>query len=133
MGKKPSASSSYVQPYKYPSPNVPLSAIRRFARQIAERFRPHQIILFGSYAYGRPTEDSDVDLLVLMTVPPEEVRRKVVEIRLRVPHPYPLDLLVRSPEQIDYRVALNDWFFKEVMEKGQVLYERPNTGVCAEG
>ena len=56
----------YRQPYRYASPNIPLSAIRRFARQIAERFRPEKIILFGSYAYGRPHNESDVDLLVIM-------------------------------------------------------------------
>src|SRR5947209_7096880 len=43
---------------------VPLAAIRQFARQVAERFNPDRIILFGSYAYGHPDADSDVDILV---------------------------------------------------------------------
>jgi hypothetical protein len=46
--------AQYVQPYRYASPNVPFSAIRRFARRIADRFQPDKIILFGSYAYGKP-------------------------------------------------------------------------------
>src|SRR5262245_34279405 len=46
--------------------DVPLSAIRRFARQVAERFHPDKIILFGSHAYGTPHADSDVDILVIM-------------------------------------------------------------------
>jgi hypothetical protein len=54
MATNRSARTRYVQPYRYPSPNVPLAAIRRFARQIAERFHPEQIVLFGSYAYGTP-------------------------------------------------------------------------------
>jgi hypothetical protein len=54
----------YVQPYRYASPNIPLAAIRRFARRIAERFQPDKIVLFGSYAYGTPHNESDVDLLV---------------------------------------------------------------------
>ena len=66
MAKKQPAAPRYVQPYRYPSPNIPMSAIRRFARQIAERFHPDKIILFGSYAYGTPHEESDVDLLVIM-------------------------------------------------------------------
>jgi len=66
MAKKRSAPVSYVQPYRYRSPNIPLSAIRRFVRQIAERFHPDKIILFGSYAYGQPHAESDVDLLVIM-------------------------------------------------------------------
>src|SRR5205823_4188290 len=51
--------------YKYQSPNIPMAAIRRFAHQIGLRFKPDKIILFGSYAYGRPREESDVDLLVI--------------------------------------------------------------------
>jgi hypothetical protein len=53
MAKKQTA-RRYVQPYRYASPNIPLAAIRRFARRIAERFQPEKIILFGSYAYGNP-------------------------------------------------------------------------------
>src|SRR4051794_31061312 len=48
------------------SPGVPLRAIRKLAREIAEKFRPERIILFGSHAYGTPHADSDVDLLVIM-------------------------------------------------------------------
>jgi hypothetical protein len=58
MSKK-SASPRYVQPYRYASPNIPPAAIRRFAHRIAERFQPEKIILFGSYAYGKPHEESD--------------------------------------------------------------------------
>ncbi|HWY87583.1 MAG TPA: hypothetical protein VNX28_12695 [Gemmataceae bacterium] len=49
MAKKPTT-PQYVQPYRYASPNIPLGAIRRFARRIAERLGPEKIILFGSYA-----------------------------------------------------------------------------------
>ena len=50
----------------YRGAEVPLRVIRRFARQVAERFRPEKIILFGSYACGTPHADSDVDILVVM-------------------------------------------------------------------
>jgi hypothetical protein len=50
MAKTRTAPGAYVQPYRYPSPHIPLSATRRFARKIADRFHPHKIILFGSYA-----------------------------------------------------------------------------------
>ena len=59
MSKPPSAPARYRQPYRYASPDIPLSAIKRFARQIAEKFHPDKIILFGSYAYGKPHEESD--------------------------------------------------------------------------
>lgn len=89
---------------------------------IVREFAPLQVILFGSYAYGTPTEDSDVDLLVVMDIPELETRRQAVEIRQRIPRRFPMDLLVRSPKEIAYRVSYNDWFLREITEKGEVLY-----------
>jgi predicted nucleotidyltransferase len=66
MATNPTSSARHVQAYRYPSPDIPRSAIRRFARQIAERFHPKRVILFGSYAHGTPQAESDVDLLVIM-------------------------------------------------------------------
>ena len=89
---------------------------------IVREFAPLQVILFGSYAYGTPTEESDVDLLVVMDIPESETRRQAVEIDQRIPHRFRMDLLVRSPDEIAYRVAYNDWFLREITEKGEVLY-----------
>ena len=89
---------------------------------IVQEFTPLQVILFGSYAYGTPTEDSDVDLLVVMDIPKSEFRNKALEIRQRIPSRFSLDLLVRSPEEIAYRVSYNDWFLREITEKGDLLY-----------
>ena len=66
MTKQASSVTRYVQPYRYKSPDIPMSAIKRFARRIAAKFHPEKIILFGSYAYGTPHEESAVDLLVIM-------------------------------------------------------------------
>ncbi|MDE0427728.1 MAG: HEPN domain-containing protein [Candidatus Poribacteria bacterium] len=90
---------------------------------IVREFAPLQVILFGSYAYGTPTEDSDVDLLVVMPIPKSETRRQTVEILQRIPRRFRMDLLVRSPEEIAYRVSYNDWFLREITEKGKVLYQ----------
>ena len=89
---------------------------------IVREFSPLQVILFGSYAYGTPTEDSDVDLLVVMDIPESETRRQAVKIRQRIPRRFSMDLLVRSPEEIAYRVSYNDWFLREITENGEVLY-----------
>ena len=89
-------------------------------------FDPLQVILFGSYAYGMPTEDSDVDLLVVMEIPESQTRCQAVEILQRIPRRFSMDLLVRSPEEIAYRVAYNDWFLREITERGEVLYESRN-------
>ena len=89
---------------------------------IVREFAPLQVILFGSYAYGTPTEDSDVDLLVVMDIPESETRRQAGEILQRIPRRFSMDLLVRSPEEIAYRISYNDWFLREITEKGEVLY-----------
>ena len=89
---------------------------------IVQEFAPLQVILFGSYAYGTPTEDSDVDLLVVMDIPKSEFRNKAIEIQQRIPSRFSLDLLVRSPAEIAYRVSYNDWFLREITEKGDFLY-----------
>ena len=90
---------------------------------IVREFAPEQVILFGSYAYGTPTEHSDVDLLVVMPIPEAEPHRQEKAIQKRIPHQFRMHLLVRSPEEITTRVAQNDWFLREILEKGaeQVL------------
>ena len=96
--------------------------IRDYAAAIGQKFRPQRIILFGSYAYGKPTPDSDVDLLVIM---PHRGRgvKKAIEIDTKVPAPFPCDLLVRTPKKLEERVTLGDFFIKEIIAKGLVLYE----------
>ena len=96
--------------------------IQATCNDIVREFTPLQVVLFGSYAYGTPTEDSDVDLLVVMDIPKSEFRSKAVEIQQRIPHRFRLDLLVRSPEEIAYRVSYNDWFLREITEKGDFLH-----------
>jgi predicted nucleotidyltransferase len=104
---------------------VSRSAIRSVVNRIAERFDPERIILFGSYAYGRPTPDSDVDLLVVLQTD-ERPRAKQLEIaRALSPHPFGMDILVRTPAQLKKRIAMGDYFLREITAKGQVLYERP--------
>ena len=97
--------------------------IKRFTQAVAEKFRPHKIVLFGSYAYGKPTEDSDVDLLVIMNRTRYHGERMSLRIRHAIPAGFPLDLLVRTPAFISRRVAWGDCFTQEILTKGKVLYE----------
>lgn len=96
--------------------------IRRFSDAVAKEFRPEKIILFGSYAYGRPSEGSDVDLLVIMPFDRKQ-GRKSLEIRRRIPASFPMDLIVRTPEFIAQRLAWGDCFTQEILAKGKVLYD----------
>jgi uncharacterized protein len=101
---------------------IPRKLIRKLSDQIVHGFKPKRIILFGSYAYGRPTEHSDVDLLVVL---PFQGRAadKALEIRRQLPPYLPVDLVVRTPRELKQRLAWGDFFLREVTERGQVLYE----------
>jgi predicted nucleotidyltransferase len=127
MRKKPKPAELGVLPYRYLSPNIPLGAIRHFARRIAERFQPEKIILFGSYAYGTPHAESDVDLLVVM--PASDVVNMAIRISLAFEWPFSLDLIVRTPRYMERELRDGDWFLREIVDKGIVLYEAKNSDV----
>lgn len=93
-----------------------------FANQIAKRFNPEKIILFGSYAYGKPTEDSDVDILVIMPFKGRNPE-KATEIWMATRPKFPIDIMVRKPAELKRRLKLGDFFLREVVERGKVLYE----------
>ena len=102
--------------------------IKNLCRQIVENFHPQKIILFGSHAYGKPNADSDVDLLVVM---PFECRsvEQAIKIRQNIYLEVPLDLMARTPSQIEERIGLGDFFIKDIIERGKILYESENAGV----
>ncbi|MCG9125962.1 nucleotidyltransferase domain-containing protein, partial [Candidatus Poribacteria bacterium] len=90
---------------------------------IVREFSPRQIILFGWHAYGTPTENSDVDLLVVMDISDSETQHQASEICQRIPRRrFSMDLLVRSQEEMVYRISHNDWFLREIIERGKVFY-----------
>ena len=102
--------------------------IQRVSDEIARRFRPERIILFGSYAYGTPTEDSDVDLLVILPLP-DRGRGRASDIRLHLDVTFPLDLVVCDPEYLTRRVAQNDFFLREIVERGRALHAADHAAV----
>ena len=97
-------------------------------RRIIEQFHPQQIVLFGSYAYGEPDIDSDLDLLVVMNSddPMAKRIRRVSEVA-QVPF-LPMDLLVYTNEEIADRLAKGDSFIIEVLRKGRELYSHDTHG-----
>jgi len=97
--------------------------IADLSERIVREFNPERIILFGSYAYGRPRIDSDVDLLVVL---PFEGRgfRKSLEILNRVAPDFSVDLLARQPQDTARRYAEGDPLIREALDHGKVLYER---------
>lgn len=102
--------------------------IKNLCKEIVDRFRPHKVILFGSYAYGVPTPDSDIDLLVVMPFDGNELD-KMAEVRRELSAAMPLDVLVKTPRQLKQRIEMGDFFIREIMESGKVLYEAGDLGM----
>lgn len=101
-----------------------MAAIRRYARQVVEKFQPEKVILFGSFARGDQREGSDVDLLVVM--PARNEISKASRISYELEAPFALDLIVRTPKHMQRGLDDKDWFLKEVLETGKVLYAASN-------
>jgi predicted nucleotidyltransferase len=129
MSKKSPMRVKGTTPRWYRGAEVPMSVIRRFARNVAARFRPEKIILFGSHAHGQPHADSDVDILVVM--PARNQIDQAVRIDRAIDPPFPLDLIVRTPKTLAWRLDAGDSFLQEVVAKGKVLYEQAHQGMGA--
>src|SRR6516225_6356353 len=106
----------------YRGDKVRLSTIRKFAAQVAKRFQPEKIVLFGSHAYGTPHQDSDVDILIVMDT--RHRRGQSAKIRTEIPAPFAMDLLVRTPAFVKRRLAAGDSFLADILSRGLVLYEK---------
>ena len=102
--------------------------IEQIVAQIVAGFRPRQVILFGSYAYGQPTRDSDVDLLVVMDADGQPLRA-AARIAAVIDHPFSLDIVVVEPAALRASLARRGLFATDVLTKGIMLYEAGNDGV----
>ena len=100
------------------------SKIKQAALKIAKEIEPEKIILFGSFAYGKPTPDSDVDLLVIMESDERPAKRATAIYLVLSGKTFPMDILVRTPAELSHRLAIGDFFIKEIMERGKVVYDR---------
>ncbi len=94
-------------------------------QHIVQVLHPEKIILFGSYAYGKPTPDSDVDLLIIMETDLPTSQRYIAVSRLLDPRPFPVDILVKKPDEVDSALKKGDFFLNEILTRGILLYERP--------
>lgn len=105
--------------------SITLSSINRLSSFIADEFQPEKIILFGSHAYGNPNAQSDVDLLVIMPFQGSPFRQAGIVLNQVVKSigVMPLDLSVRTPEQVNDRLSIGDSFIQEIIQRGRVLYE----------
>jgi uncharacterized protein len=102
--------------------SVSLKDIREIVQQIVERFRPQKVVLFGTHAQGKATKESDVDLLIVMDSD-EHTLHTAARISAAIDHPFPLDIIVFRPSDLEASLKRKGVFATEVMTKGVVLYE----------
>lgn len=99
-------------------------SLRPAIQKIVNELNPEKIVLFGSYAYGEPTPHSDVDLLVVLKTSASLKERSWKVSRLLLPRPFPVDILVKTPKEIEKALKSGDFFLREILTRGKVLYER---------
>jgi predicted nucleotidyltransferase len=96
--------------------------IENIVHRIIDNVRPDKIILFGSYAYGSPSEDSDLDLLIIQNTPIEKVKRGREIRKFLRGIGIPIDLVVYTPQEVKEWQDTKAAFITEIIEKGKVLY-----------
>ena len=99
-------------------------SLRPAIQKIVQELKPEKIVLFGSYAYGNPNPHSDVDLLVIMKTRASLKDRSWAVSRLLLPRPFPVDILVKTPGEIKKGLEAGDFFLREILTRGKVLYDR---------
>ena len=106
-------------------PKAPDTMLDQITDKIVAEFSPERVVLFGSQAWGDPETASDIDLLVVMDTDDTLAAEARVGRDCR-PHKVPMDVLVKTPADVADRLRLGDAFIRRIVERGRVLYERPD-------
>ena len=105
-------------------PEVTDALLKEITRKIVDRFQPEKVILFGSHAWGNPDPESDVDLFVVMESELSRAHRSArIALECR-PRYLGMDIIVRTPVEVEKRMKMGDPFVKRILEDGKVLYAR---------
>jgi predicted nucleotidyltransferase len=100
--------------------------ISKMVEKIKKEYKPEKIILFGSYAYGKPTRHSDIDMFIVKKTKKKSMERWVtLKKLLQDPNRgIPFSPLIYTPRELENRLTLGDDFIKEILKKGKILYEK---------
>lgn len=102
-----------------------LKQIQKISDKIVKEFKPEKIILFGSYAWGKPHQDSDVDLFVVKKSRQRRINRERKLRTFLIGNDFPsMDLLIYTPREVEKRVVIKDFFINDILTKGKILYAR---------
>ncbi|MFH1769146.1 MAG: nucleotidyltransferase domain-containing protein [Parcubacteria group bacterium] len=97
--------------------------IKEVTDKIVREFNPEKVILFGSHAWGKPTQDSDVDFFIIKDVENTREFASLIDGAI-FPRPFPMDVVVYKPEQVAKSESEGDFFIKDILSNGKVLYAR---------
>lgn len=95
--------------------------IEKMGQKIVREYKPEKIYLFGSFVWGKPNNDSDVDLFIVKETSKHRHKRQV-EVRKIINGKLPVDVLVYTPQETEKRLRMRDLFIKDILEKGKLLY-----------
>jgi len=98
--------------------------IQEVADKIAREYQPEKIILFGSWAWGKPHKDSDADLFVVKNEDKPQIEMMRDVDRIILDRDMPVDIMVYKSQQLKKREELGDPFILRIINFGKVLYER---------
>lgn len=96
--------------------------IENITKQIVKKYKPEKIILYGSFAYGESTKDSDADLLIIKKTKKPRTERHLELDKMLLDRKLPLDILVYTPQEIKKRISFGDFFIKNILQQGEILY-----------
>lgn len=97
--------------------------IPEIKEKIVKEFQPQKIILFGSYAWGTPTDDSDLDLFIIKESQERRIDRQRKLRKILWGSEVPMDFLVYTPKEVEKRLEIEDPFVSYILSKGKVLYQ----------
>ncbi|OGM97412.1 MAG: hypothetical protein A2817_00665 [Candidatus Yanofskybacteria bacterium RIFCSPHIGHO2_01_FULL_39_8b] len=98
--------------------------IQNIVDTIVTEFKPEKVVLFGSYAWGQPTKDSDIDLFVIKNDAKKNIRDLAIDLeRILLPRTFPIDIIVYKPEQVEKYLNEKNMFITKILTKGKILYE----------
>ncbi len=100
--------------------------IKRVAKTMAIATGAERVILFGSYARGEATEHSDVDLMIIAKSDLPRFKRSRELYKLLRPHPFAMDIIVYTPQEIERDKKTKVSFVSTVLKEGETLYVRRN-------
>jgi len=102
---------------------ISINEINNRIKPIVKNYNPEKVILFGSYAEGNPASESDIDLLII--IKSDRSNWEVsIDISLLLNHSFPIDIIVKTPDEVKRRVKMGDFFLKNIIKNGKLLYER---------